>query len=149
MTAKYKRPTHESDAMKIFMSDSVAPELLPLLQQYGDFAAAAIAYSAKMSPDFWNSLLTYTRYCAAMKEFFERLHEENKPVRREWLKRIKAFASKFDDNVAARPSLYLLNAIAGIKVWSVYVPEYANEIIIGVLSERRWWVEAFRLPVVP
>jgi hypothetical protein len=102
VSGKFKRPTHESDAMKIFMSDSVAPEFLPLLQKYGDFAAAAIAYSAQRSPDFWNSLLIYTRYCAAMKEFFERLHREGQPVRREWLKRIKAFASKYDDNVAAR-----------------------------------------------
>ena len=148
MSRKYKRPTHESDAMKIFMSDSVAPEFLPLLQQYGDFAAAAIAYSAQRSPEFWNALLTYTKYCIAMRRFFERLHEENKPVRREWLKRIKAFASKYDDNVAARPSLYLNSAIAGIKVWSVYVPEYTSEIVVDILDEHGRRVGRFRLSVV-
>ena len=149
MTTKYKRPTHESDAMKIFMSDSVAPELLPLLQKYGDFAAAAVAYSAQRSSDFWNSLFTYVRYCAAMKEFFLKHKRENRSVKREWLKRIKAFASKFDDNVAARPSLYLFSALAGIKVWSVYVPEYARELIVDILDERRRKVERFKLPVVP
>ena len=149
MSRKYKRPTHESDAMKVLLSDGVAPEILPFVKQYGDLAAAVIACSVRRSPDFWDSLLVYARYCVAMKKFFERLHREGRPLRREWLKRIKAFASKYDDNVAARPTLYLLNAIAGIKVWSVYVPEYANEIIIDVLSERRRWVEAFRLPVVP
>jgi hypothetical protein len=149
VATKFKRPTHESDAMKVLLSDSVAPELAKLALQYGDVAAAAIAYSAKLSPEFWNSLLTYTRYCAAMLSFFRKLHRENRPLKRDWLIRIKAFAAKFDDNVAARPTLYLLNAIAGIKVWSVCVPEYANEIIIDVYDERGRRVERFRLPVVP
>jgi len=147
VSKKYKRPTHESDAMKIFMSDSVAPEILPLLRQYGDFAAAAIAFSTRRSPEFWNAFLTYTKYCLAMRRLFERLKAEGKPLKREWLIRIKAFASKYDDNVAARPTLYLLSAIAGIKVWSVYVPEYATEIIIDVLDERGRKTERFRLPI--
>jgi hypothetical protein len=149
VSRKYKRPTHESDAMKIFMSDSVAPEFLPLLQKHGDFAAAAIAFSAQRSPEFWSSLLVYTRYCAAMLNFFRRLKAEGKPLKREWLLRIKRFAAKFDDNVAARPSLYLLNMFAGVKAWSVYVPEYADEVIIDVYDENRRCVESFRLPVVP
>ena len=149
MSRKYKRPTHESDAMKIFMSDSVAPEILPLLQQYGDFAAAAVAYSARQSPEFWNSLFVYTRYCAAMRGFFERLRAEGKPLKREWLKRIKAFAARFDDNVAAKPSLYLHSVLAGIKAWSVYVPEYTSEIVVDILDEKGRRVERFRLPVVP
>jgi hypothetical protein len=135
--------------MKIFLSDSVAPEFLPLLQQYGDFAAAAIAFSARRSPEFWDSLLVYTRYCAAMLNFFRKLHRENRPLKRDWLIRIKRFAAKFDDNVAARPSLYLLNMLAGVKAWSVYVPEYADEVIIDVYDENRRRVESFRLPVVP
>ena len=149
MTAKYKRPTHESDAMKIFLSDSVAPEILPLVKQYGDLAAAAIAYSARRSPEFWSALATYTRYCAAMKEFFIRLHKENRPIRREWLIRIKRFASKFDDNVVARPSLYLLNTFAGVRAWSVEIPEYARELVIDILDEKGRRAERLRLPVVP
>jgi len=149
VSRKYKRPTHESDAMKIFMSDSVAPEILPLLQQYGDFAAAAVAYSARQSPEFWNSLFVYTRYCAAMRGFFERLRAEGRPLKRKWLLRIKRFAAKFDDNVAARPSLYLLSTFAGVKAWSVYAPEHADEVIIDILDERGRKVERFRLPVVP
>ena len=149
MVARHKRPTHESDAMKIFLSDSVAPEILPLVKQYGDLAAAAIAYSARLSPEFWNSLLVYTRYCAAMLNFFRRLKAEGKPLKREWLLRIKRFAAKFDDNVAARPSLYLLSTFAGVKAWSVYAPEHADEVIIDILDERGRKVERFRLPVVP
>jgi hypothetical protein len=133
--------------MKIFMSDSVAPEFLPLLQQYGDFAAAAIAFSARRSPEFWNSLITYVKYCVAMKEFFERLRAEGKPLRREWLRRIKAFAARFDDNVAAKPSLYLHSVLAGIKAWSVYVPEYATEVIVDILDERGRRVESFKLMI--
>jgi hypothetical protein len=144
---KFKRPTHESDAMKIFMSDSVAPELAKLALQYGDLAAAAIAFSAQRSPEFWNAFLIYTKYCVVMKEFFIRLHRENRPLKREWLIRIKRFAAKFDDNVAARPTLYLNNAIAGIKVWSVYVPEYATEVIVDILDERGRRVESFRLMI--
>jgi hypothetical protein len=149
MTTGRKRPTHESDAMKIFMSDSVAPEFLPLLLRYGDFAAAAVAFSAQRSPEFWSSLLTYTKYCMAMKEFFIRLHKENRPIKREWLIRIKRFASKYDDNVAAERSLYLYNMFAGIRVWSVYVPEYARELIVDLFDERGRRVERLRLPVVP
>jgi len=149
VSGKFKRPTHESDAMKIFLSDSVAPEILPLVKQYGDLAAAAIAYSARLSPEFWNSLLVYTRYCAAMLNFFRRLKAEGKPLKREWLLRIKRFAAKFDDNVAARPSLYLLSTFAGVKAWSVYAPEHADEVIIDILDERGRKVERFRLPVVP
>jgi len=149
VSGKFKRPTHESDAMKIFLSESIAPEILPLLQKHGDFAAAAVAYSARQSPDFWNSLLVYTRYCAVMRKFFERLHKENRPLKRAWLLRIKRFAAKFDDNVAARPSLYLLNTLAGVKAWSVYAADYATELIVDVLDERGRRVERFRLPVVP
>jgi hypothetical protein len=80
VSGKFKRPTHESDAMKIFLSDSVAPEILPLLQRHGDT-----------------------------------LH----------------------------------NMLAGIKAWSVYVPEYATEVLVDVYDERGRRVERFRLPVVP
>ena len=149
MSARRKRPTHEADARKIFLSDSVAPEFLPLLQQYGDFVAATIAYSAKRSPEFWNSLLAYTRYCAAMLNFFRKLHREGKPLKREWLLKIKSVAGKFDDNVRERPSLYLLNMLAGVKAWSVYAPEYATEVIVDVYDEHRRRVERFKLPVVP
>jgi len=150
VSRKYKRPTHESDAMKIFMSDSVAPEFLPLLQQYGDFAAAAIAYSAQRSPDFWDNLIRYTRYCLAMKEFLARLHREGRPLKREWLLKMKRTAAKFDDNVAAKPSLYLLNAIVGIKVWSIEIPEFTKEVIVDRIVEvgkHRYWERWFRLPV--
>jgi len=149
VSGKFKRPTHESDAMKIFMSESVAPEILPLLQKHGDFAAAAIAFSARRSPDFWSSLLIYTRYCAAMLNFFRRLKAEGKPLKREWLLRIKRFAAKFDDNVRWKPSLYLHNMLAGIKAWSVYAPEYATEVLVDVYDERGRKVERFRLPLVP
>jgi hypothetical protein len=135
--------------MKIFMSDSVAPEFLPLLRQHGDFAAAAIAFSAQRSPEFWNSLLAYVRYCAVMKDFFTRLRRENRPLKREWLIRIKAFAAKFDDDVRVKPSLYLRSVYAGIEAWSVYIPEYTGEIIVDILDERGRRVERFRLPVAP
>jgi hypothetical protein len=143
----YKRPTHESDAMKIFLSDSVAPEILPLLKQYNDFAAVAIAFSAKMSPDFWNSLLTYVRYCVAMRRFFERLRAEGKPLKREWLRRIKAFAARFDDNARERPTLYLLSTIAGVKAWSVFTVDYAKELIVDVLDEKGRRKESFKLMI--
>jgi hypothetical protein len=143
-----KRPTHESDAMKIFLSDSVAPEILSLVKQYGDLTAAAIAYSAQRSPEFWNSLILYTRYCMAMRNLFEKLRAEGKPLRREWLVRIKCFAAKFDENVATEPSLYLFNAIAGVKVWSVYIPEYTSEIIVDILDERGRRAERLKLPVI-
>jgi hypothetical protein len=134
--------------MKIFMSDSVAPEILPYVMRYGDLAAAAIAYSAQRSPDFWNSLLVYTKYCAAMRRLFERLRAEGKPLKREWLLRIKRFAAKFDDNVAAKPSLYLRNVFAGIEAWSIYIPERTKEINVYILDERGRRVERFSLPVV-
>jgi hypothetical protein len=147
VTTKHKRPTHESDALAIFLSNDVAPELLPLIQQLGDPLAAAIAFSQRRAPDFWKSLLIDIAYSKAMLNFFKRLHEEGKPLRREWLLRIKSFASKFNDNVAARPSLYLLNVEAGVKAWSVEIPEYARELIVDVLDRRGRKVERFKLMI--
>jgi hypothetical protein len=142
-----KRPTHESDAMKIFMSDSVAPEILPLLQKHGDFAAAAIAYSVRRSPDFWRNIAIDIVYSRAMLNFFQKLRRECKPIRREWLRRIKSFASRYNDDVAAKPSLYLHSVLAGVKAWSVYVPEYATEVIVDILDERGRRVESFKLMI--
>jgi hypothetical protein len=147
MAAKLKRPTHESDAMKIFMSDSVAPEFLPLLQKYGDFAVAAIAFSAKMSPDFWRNIAIDIVYSRAMLNFFQKLRRECKPIRREWLRRIKSFASRYNDDVAAKPSLYLSSAIAGVKAWSVFTVDYAKELIVDVLDERGRKKESFKLMI--
>jgi hypothetical protein len=84
-----------------------------------------------------------------MRGFFERLRAEGRPLKREWLLRIKRFAAKFDDNVAAKPSLYLHSVLAGVKAWSVYVPECATEVVVDILDERGRKVERFRLPVVP
>jgi hypothetical protein len=109
--------------------------------------AAAIAFSQRRAPDFWKSLLTDIVYSRAMLGFFKRLKAENKPIRREWLLRIKSFVSKFNDNVAARPSLYLMNAEAGVKAWSVEIPECARELIVDVLDRRGCKVERFRLPI--
>jgi hypothetical protein len=147
MTAKYKRPTHESDAMKIFLSDSVAPEFLPLLQRYGDFAVAVIAYSAQRNPDFWRNIAIDIVYSRAMLNFFQKLRRECKPIRREWLRRIKSFASRYNDDVAAKPVLYLSSAIAGVKAWSVFTIDYAKELIVDVLDERGRKKESFKLMI--
>jgi hypothetical protein len=147
MAKKYKRPTHESDAMKIFMSDSVASEFLPLLQKYGDFAAAAIAFSVRRSPDFWRNIAIDIVYSRAMLNFFQKLRRECRPIRREWLRRIKSFASRYNDDVAAKPTLYLSNAIAGVKAWSVFTVDYAKELIVDVLDERGRKVERFKLMI--
>ena len=147
MVTKYKRPTHESDALAIMMSEDVAPELLPLIQQLGDPVAAAIALSAHRSPDFWKSLLIDVAYHRAMLNFFKRLHEEGKPVKREWLRRIKAFVSKYSEDVAAKPSLYLRNMIIGVKAWSVFTLDYATELIVDVYDTYGRHIERFKLMI--
>jgi hypothetical protein len=147
MKKGFKRPTHEDDAMKVVLSDSVAPELAPLVQKYGDLVAAVIAYSAERSPSFWKMLLIDTMYSRAMLLFFKRLAREGRAVKREWLQRIKAFASRYNDNVAAKRTLYLCNFIAGIKAWSIEIPEYTRELIVDIY-ERGRRAETLRLPVV-
>jgi hypothetical protein len=147
MVMKYKRPTHESDALAVMLSNDVAPELLPLIQQLGDPVAAAIALSARRFPDFWKSLLIDVAYHRAMLNFFKRLHKEGKPIKREWLRRIKAFVSKYSEDVAAKPTLYLRNMIVGVKAWSVFTLDYATELIVDVYDEHGCKVERFRLPI--
>ena len=149
MSAKRKRPSHESDAMSLFLSDSVAPELVKELAKHGDFLAAAIALSYKQSPEFWNSLYVDTVYSKAMLEFFKKLKERGLPLRREWLLRIKRFAAKYNETVAAKPCLVLFNTFAGVKAWTVEVPEYATRLIVDVLDENGRKRERFELPVSP
>jgi hypothetical protein len=147
MTTRHKRPTHESDALAIFLSNDVAPELLPLIQQLGDPLAAAIAFSARRSPDFWRNIAIDIVYSRAMLDFFQKLRTECKPIRREWLRRIKSFASRYNDDVAAKPSLYLSSAIAGVKAWSVFTVDYAKELIVDVLDEKGRRKESFKLMI--
>jgi hypothetical protein len=147
MTTRHKRPTHESDALAVLLSNDVAPELLPLIQQLGDPLAAAIAFSIQRSPDFWRNIAIDIVYSCAMLNFFQKLRHECKPIRREWLRRIKSFASRYSEDVAAKPSLYLSNAIAGVKAWSVFTIDYATELIVDVLDERGRKKESFKLMI--
>ena len=149
MSTKFKRPTHESDALAIMMSEDVAPELLPLIQQLGDPVTAAIALSARRFPDAWKALAIDVAYHRAMLSFFKKLHSESKPIKREWLRRIKAFVSKYSEDVAAKPTLYLRNMIVGVKAWSVFTLDYATELIVDVYDTYGRHIERFRLPVVP
>jgi len=142
-----KRPTHESDALAIMMSEDVAPELLPLIQQLGDPVAATIALSVRRFPDAWKALAIDVVYHRAMLEFLKRLHREGKPIKRECLRRIKAFVSKYSEDVAAKPTLYLRNMIVGVKAWSVYVLDYATELIVDVYDTYGRHIERFRLPI--
>jgi hypothetical protein len=147
MAKKYKRPTHESDALAIMMSEDVAPELLPLIQQLGDPVAAAIALSVRRFPDAWKALAIDVVYHRAMLSFLKKLHSEGKPVKREWLRRIKNFVSKYSEDVAAKPSLYLRNMIVGVEVWSVLTIDYATELIVDVYDTYGRHIERFKLMI--
>jgi hypothetical protein len=82
-----------------------------------------------------------------MLNFFQKLRRECRPLRREWLRRIKRFASTYSEDVAAKPNLYLSNAIAGVKAWSVFTIDYATELIVDVLDERGRKKESFKLMI--
>ena len=102
---------------------------------------------AQRFPDAWKALAIDVVYHRAMLEFLKRLHREGKPIKRECLRRIKAFVSKYSEDVAAKPTLYLRNMIVGVKAWSVYVLDYATELIVDVYDTYGRHIERFRLPI--
>ena len=92
-----KRPTHESDMMSLFLSDSVAPsaakKLLELEKQglkgHQLFAATAIALSFEQNPEFWEEFMETLQFEEALLKYLESLHREGKSIKKELLQRIQ------------------------------------------------------------
>jgi len=91
-----KRPTHESDMMSLFLSDSVAPsaakkllELEKRLKGHQLFAATAIALSFERDPEFWKEFMETLQFEEALLKYLEGLHHEGKSIKKELLQRIQ------------------------------------------------------------
>jgi hypothetical protein len=109
--------------------------------------AAALAYSIQRFPEAWRALATAVAYARAMLNLFMRLFVEGKPVRREWLLRIKRFASKYNERVARTPNLILDEMIAGVRAWTVGAPERAEELVVAAYDVRGRLKESFKLKI--
>jgi len=149
-----KRPTHESDAMKLFLADSVAPRLASKLQQLrskglrGDqlFVAAAISLSAEMSPEFWADFTDHIKLAEAARDELLRLRAEGKPVPRGWLKALREASARLGFE-PMKPWHVLTSGCVGIKVTADLAVDYARKVIVELLDERGRVVERFDLPV--
>lgn len=92
-----KRPSHESDAMSLFLADSVAPSVAENLVELekkglrGDqlFAATAIAFSMKRDPEFWQHFADILEYERKLLEYLEALHREGKAVSKAFLEKVQ------------------------------------------------------------
>jgi hypothetical protein len=92
-----KRPTHESDAMSLFLSDSVAPTVAKKLLELekkglrGDqlFAATAISLSIERDPEFWKRFSDVIEFEDKLLRYLETLREEGKPVSMAFLRQVQ------------------------------------------------------------
>jgi len=146
-----RRPSRESDAMKIVLSDDVAPKFIQYLKHRGDFVSAIIAYSMDYSDEskrWWEDLSEYVTFAEEVRKYFERLYEEGKPIKRSVLLKIREIAMRYDENVRNNKFLVLLNSLAGIKADTLVLPEYAKSVRVYKLSQGKWWQKAFEVPIV-
>ena len=143
-----RRPSRESDMLKIALSDAVAPKFAQYISKYrGDFVAAVIAYSADLDKEWWEDLAEYVAFCEEVRRHLERLHQEGRPIKRSVLLKIKEIAAKYDENVRRSKFLILASALAGVKVDALTVPEYAKSVRVYI-QKGKWWEKAFELPVI-
>jgi hypothetical protein len=92
-----KRPSHESDAMALFLSDSAVPKVVEKLNKLeekglrGDqlFAAVAIALSFEGDPEFWKRFSDVMEFENAVLEYLETLRKEGKPVPMSFLRQVQ------------------------------------------------------------
>jgi len=142
-----RRPTHEADMMKVVLSDDVAPRFAQYISKYhGDFVAAVIAYSADLDKEWWEGLAEYVAFCEEVRKYFERLHQEGRPIKRDVLLRIREVAMRYDENVQNNKFLVLLSALAGIKADTLVLPEYASAVRVYI-QKGKWWEKTFELPI--
>jgi hypothetical protein len=94
---KTKRPTHKSDAMKLILSDSVAPKLVEKLVELekqglkGDalLASTAIALSMERDREWWDKFIDVLEFEDALLKKLEALHREGKPVSMAFLRQVQ------------------------------------------------------------
>jgi len=142
-----KRPTHESDMLKVVLSDDVAPSFVQYLAKHrGNFVAALIDFSANIDKEWWKNLEEYVAFCEEVRKYFERLHEEGRPIKRDVLLRIREVAMRYDENVRNNKFLVLLSSLAGIKVDVAVLPEYAKSVRV-YRNDGGWWKKIFELPI--
>ena len=143
-----RRPTHESDMLKITLSDDVAPKFIQYLVKHRDFVAALIDFSADIDKEWWKNLEEYVVFAEEVYRYLERLHREGRAIERGVLLKIREIAKRYDENVAQRNNLIILSALAGVKVDALTVPEYASAVRVYKLSQGKWWQKAFEVPIV-
>jgi len=114
MSGRMKRPTHESDAMKLFLSDSVAPSLVPRLVELekkglkGDalFVASALSLSMERDREWWSKFADTLQFESALLEYLEGLHREGKSIKKELLQQIQ---QRYAETIAPfRPKSWII-----------------------------------------
>jgi len=151
MKSSTKRPTHEADAMKLFLADSVAPRLAEKLVELrgkglkGDqlFVGAVIALSR--DPEFWANLAEHAKLAEAAKNELLRLREAGRPVSRSWLKALREAAARLGFEPMKSWDI-LVDGFAGIKITTDLAVDCARKVFVDIFDGRRR-VETFELPV--
>jgi len=141
-----RRPTHESDMLKMTLSDAVAPSFVQYLVKHrGDFVAAVIDFSADLDKEWWEDLAEYVAFCEEVRKYFEQLKKEGRPIKRDVLLKIKEIAMRYDENVRRSKFLILSSALAGIKADTLVLPEYASA--VRVYKYEQGWKKVFEVPI--
>ena len=140
-----KRPTHEKEAMELFLSDSVAPRATQKLVELekkglrGDqlFVATAIALSIERDPEFWKRFSDVIEFEIALLRHLEALRKEGRPVSIAFLRQVQ---QRYAEEVRPyRPKPW--------EIWkgafSITLCEFKDEKYIIVKRYK----ELFKLPV--
>jgi hypothetical protein len=140
-----KRPTHEKEAMELFLSDSVAPRATQKLVELeekglrGDqlFVATAIALSWERDPEFWQRFADVLEFERRLLEYLEVLYREGRSVSKAFLLKVQ---ERYAEEIAPfRPRPW--------EIWkgafSITLCEFKDEKYIIVKRYK----ELFKLPV--